>query len=228
MRPLWPAAALAALAATSVAVAQQHAAPITEPVWVTEPPRAQFRYPFAMSEYRQQVPLRCRVAGGALVECQAAEPTPENFLGAAIEAASQAQIAARDGQSASTDGREIAIAIQFPDMGFPVAVDPPPAPPNSSVLTGLVWLERADGSDFVRLYPVRARDNRVSGRATLDCLVGANGALSCTVLSEEPPGYGFGESALQIAREFRLAAQTREGAPTSGGRVRLPIRWVIE
>lgn len=229
MRPLWPAAALAALmAAASVAFAQQDAGPIAEPVWVTEPPRAQFRYPFSMSEYRRQVPLQCRVARGALVECQAAEPTPENFLGAAIEAASRAQIAARDGHGASTDDREIAIVIQFPGMPIPVAVNPPPAPPNTSVLTGLVWLERPDGSDFARLYPVRAEHDRVNGRATLDCLVGVNGALSCTVLSEEPPGYGFGEATLQIAREFRLAAQTRGGVPTVGGRVRLPIRWALE
>lgn len=229
MRPLWLAAALAALmVVASVALAQQHAEPIAEPVWVTEPPQAQFRYPFTTSEYRRQVPLLCRVAGSELTECQAAEPTPDNFLSAAVAAASQARIATRDAHGAPTNGREISITVQFPGMPIPVAIDPPPAPPNASVLTGLVWLARADGSDFARLYPVRAKQDRVSGRATLDCLVGVDGALSCTVLSEEPPGYGFGEATLQIAREFRLAVQTREAVPTAGGRVRLPIRWVIE
>ena len=107
----------------------------------------------------------------------------------------------------------------------PVAVDPPPSPPNPNVLTNPFWVERPDAQDFARNYPRRAMDESVSGRALLDCLVASDGLLTCAVVSETPEGYGFGEAALRVARSFRMAPQTRDGVPTAGGRVRVPIRW---
>lgn len=230
MRPLWQAAALVTLmAATSIAVAQQVSpAPITEPVWIAEPPRAQFRYPFSTREYRARVPLQCRVAGDTLVECQAAEPTPENFLGAAIEAATRARIAAQDGDGASTDGRQVAVTIRFPGMPIPVAVDPPPAPPPPSIVTNMTWLERPTARHFAQYYPREALAQGVHGRATLECLVGADGRLACMVLSEDPPGARFGEAALRVSRHFRMASETRDGRPTEGGRVHIPIRFSMQ
>jgi protein TonB len=108
---------------------------------------------------------------------------------------------------------------------IPVAVDPPPAPPTPSVITDPQWLERPNARDFARYYPERALEREVTGRASLDCIVAADGRISCTVTSEDPPGYGFGEAALRISRHFRMSPQTRDGVPTSGGRVRVPIRF---
>jgi protein TonB len=110
---------------------------------------------------------------------------------------------------------------------IPVAVDPPPAPPNPAVLTGMNWVERPTGQDFARNYPHDALRNNIEGRAILDCLVGADGRLSCIVLSEEPVGQGFGEASLRVARSFRAALQTRDGRTTAGGRARVPITWRI-
>jgi protein TonB len=45
------------------------------------------------------------------------------------------------------------------------------------------------------------------------------------VISEDPTGWGFGEAALRISRNFRAAAQTNDGRPTSGGRTRVPISF---
>lgn len=108
---------------------------------------------------------------------------------------------------------------------IPVAVDPPPAPPTPAVLTGMVWLQRPSSQDFNRYYPQRALDREQEGRVVLDCLVDANGRISCTVASEDPSGWGFGEAALRISRNFRAAAQTSDGRPTSGGRTRVPISF---
>lgn len=108
---------------------------------------------------------------------------------------------------------------------IPVAVDPPPAPPTPAVLTGMVWLQRPSSQDFNRYYPQRALDREQEGRVMLDCLVDASGRISCTVASEEPSGWGFGEAALRISRNFRAAAQTSDGRPTSGGRTRVPITF---
>jgi periplasmic protein TonB len=108
---------------------------------------------------------------------------------------------------------------------IPVAVDPPPAPPTPTVLTGMVWLERPGARDYSRYYPARAMERNQEGRVTLDCLVDPGGRISCSVVSEDPTGWGFGEAALRISRSFRAAAQTSDGRPTSGGRTRVPLTF---
>jgi hypothetical protein len=84
--------------------------------------------------------------------------------------------------------------------------------------TAAVWLERPDGADFARYYPVEAMRNRREGRATLDCLIRDDGYLRCAITSEEPAGEGFGEAALQISTRFRIASEL-ENAPTAGKRI---------
>ena len=108
---------------------------------------------------------------------------------------------------------------------IPVAVDPPPAPPNAAAITGVNWVRRPTAQDFARHYPHDALRHNIEGRVMRDCIVGADGRLSCTVISEDPPGHGFGEASLRIAREFRMAPQTNDGRSTEGGRARVPISW---
>lgn len=62
----------------------------------------------------------------------------------------------------------------------------------------------------------------------LDCLIGAEGRLACTVMSEEPPGAGFGAASLAVARSLRAPPQLADGAPTAGRRTRVPITWRLE
>lgn len=110
---------------------------------------------------------------------------------------------------------------------IPVAVDPPPAPPTPSVITNPQWLERPNARDFARYYPERALERGQEGRVNLACIVAADGRISCSVTSEDPQGWGFGEAALRISRHFRMSPQTRDGAATSGGRVNVPIRFNV-
>jgi protein TonB len=110
---------------------------------------------------------------------------------------------------------------------LPVAVDPPPSPPTPGVLTGITWLRQPNGNDYARFYPDRARDRDQEGSVTIECVVNAGGHLSCTVVSENPAGWGFGDATLRIAREFQVAAQTADGRPTTGGHFRRTIRWQL-
>ncbi|MDZ4691984.1 TonB family protein [Terricaulis sp.] len=112
-----------------------------------------------------------------------------------------------------------------PQIEFPVAVDPPPAPPNPNILTNVVWLDRPNAREFLRVYPAEAQAEGLDGQATLDCLVAADGRLSCAVAREEPPGRGFGEAAIRAARHFRMAPVTRDNIATAGGRTRLTLRF---
>jgi periplasmic protein TonB len=65
----------------------------------------------------------------------------------------------------------------------------------------------------------------IEGTASLDCLAQADGPMDCTVTSEHPAGFGFGEAAVNVSREFRMRAQTNNGEPTVGGRYRLRISF---
>ena len=61
------------------------------------------------------------------------------------------------------------------------------------------------------------------GRVTLECVIRPDGGLrDCRIISESPPGAGFGHAALDAARRTRLSAQGAGG----GGRVRWTQHYV--
>jgi TonB family protein len=97
----------------------------------------------------------------------------------------------------------------------------------AAFLNNVIWLEQPDGEVFARFYPQAAIARQAEGRVTLDCLVGEVGRLTCTVVSEDPPGLGFGYATLGIASHFRAAPQTRDGVNTAGRRVRRTVRWML-
>lgn len=82
-------------------------------------------------------------------------------------------------------------------------------PPSITTVTNPTWVERP--RDLERYYPRRALRMNVEGAAMLDCRVSTEGRLSCSVLSETPPDWGFGEAARRIASEYRMVPATRNG-----------------
>lgn len=105
---------------------------------------------------------------------------------------------------------------------------PPPEPPRPSVLTNPDWLRRPSGEDIARYYPERALRMNVEGRASISCTVNARGTLdSCSVVSEDPDNQDFGTSALRMSKLFKMRPMTKDGAPVDGGKITIPIRFVI-
>lgn len=77
---------------------------------------------------------------------------------------------------------------------------------------------------MARFYPDRAARLEKSGRVTLSCRVKANGTLeACSVTSEDPTDFGFGDAALKLSRLFKMKPQTRDGTPTEGAPVTIPL-----
>ena len=211
------------LATPALAQTSEPAAPAGDVIWIMRP--AIGRIPDGATRISLRVDLRCTVRSGRLTACAAVGPAVEGFAQSAIEAAGRAHVAVEDTLGVATEGREIVVPIGFP---IPVAIDPPPAPPSSSRLTHVVWLEQPDAEDFIRLYPPRAWQEGMSGQVTLDCIVAGNGQLSCAVTAEDPVGYGFGDATLRLAREWRVAPATSAGEATAGGRIGRTIRWRAE
>jgi hypothetical protein len=55
------------------------------------------------------------------------------------------------------------------------------------------------GDTIMQLYPDKALNMGVSGAATIDCDVSGAGEVgSCTLVSEQPQGFGFGKAALRF------------------------------
>ncbi len=90
------------------------------------------------------------------------------------------------------------------------------------------WAERSPTvQDIRRAYPQGAMDEGVEGRVVLVCTIMPSRDLACTVDTDERPGYGFGQAALDVAKLFRVKP-AEPGASTAVGRtVRVPIRFVL-
>jgi TonB family protein len=79
---------------------------------------------------------------------------------------------------------------------------------------------------LAEFYPDQAREAQVEGQAAVKCSVTADAHLDdCLIVSEDPPGFGFGRATLQAARSMNLRAKAAAGKPPVGGQVIVPINW---
>ena len=68
---------------------------------------------------------------------------------------------------------------------------------------------QANSQRPVEYYPPQAKKEGKAGDATISCTVTDHSTLQdCKVLAEDPPGYGFGESALRIAQYFKMKPES--------------------
>jgi protein TonB len=102
--------------------------------------------------------------------------------------------------------------------------DPSRATPPLEVVDP-AWVAQVDPSAAPALFPESAaKAGYKTGIATVECEVTHTGALTgCSVVRENPPGYGFGKSALAVASVMVMNPWTQQGTPVDGARVRLPV-----
>lgn len=80
------------------------------------------------------------------------------------------------------------------------------------------------GSQIARLHPTRS-GRRESGEARVACRIRLDTRLDqCRVVSETPPGRGFGQAALSAAALYRFQPPSRDGRPYEGETV-LVVTW---
>ena len=105
---------------------------------------------------------------------------------------------------------------------------PPPPPPAPTVITNPDWQSRPDGDDMARYYPERAQRLEKPGNVTIQCEVTSKGQVAnCTVVSEDPADFGFGDAALKLSKLFKMKPQTKDGKAIEGATVKIPIAFRI-
>jgi protein TonB len=124
--------------------------------------------------------------------------------------------------------------LPIPPLPAPTPPAPePPAPeapraPVQKVITNPDWSARPSGEDMARYYPEQAQRLEAAGNVVLNCIVTAKGTVAgCTVLSEDPMGYGFGEAALKLSRLFKMKPRMVDGQAVEGAMVKIPIAFRI-
>ncbi|MBL8542232.1 MAG: TonB family protein [Hyphomonadaceae bacterium] len=121
-------------------------------------------------------------------------------------------------------GYETQLVVRFNVTAAQTAEGELPRGPSVSY-ADVPFSQRPSASDYSRYYPRRARYNNIDGRVTLACIVQRNLRLDCSVAEENPPGQGFGEAALRIARRFRAQSQFPDGRSTVGAQVSMPMAF---
>jgi len=168
------------------------------------------------------VVLRCSLnPDGQLKDCEkvSEEPADAGFAHAAQSLVKQFRVTT-DPKVHHYDHFRIDVPFDFRDPSQP-------APPLQ--VQKPLWVRQIDPSGVVALYPAAAtKAGYKSGAATLACSVTHAGELTnCTVESEAPADFGFGDAALKIASVMAMNPWTQQGAPVDGMTIRLPIRLVL-
>lgn len=109
------------------------------------------------------------------------------------------------------------------------------AGPDSTVVTKPNWLRKPDVRDIARLYPAGAAAANIAADTMISCRIANDGRLTAcgldhvSVVGDNLPQPGadpdFAGATLELSKLFQLAATDRDGHPTAGRMIRIPIRW---
>jgi TonB family protein len=87
------------------------------------------------------------------------------------------------------------------------------------------WIRAPHGDDLHAAWPVKALERGEGGTATVTCTVNIDGTTSnCKIISETPPGDGFGGAALLLTPSFLFHPATRNGQPVQS-QVTVPLKF---
>ncbi|MDB5495414.1 MAG: energy transducer TonB, partial [Phenylobacterium sp.] len=86
----------------------------------------------------------------------------------------------------------IALAVALLAQATPAAPDVA-APSEAELRNSPHWLRLPSPAELAAAYPADARRGAVGGSALIACTLDADGRLrACQLVSESPPGQGFG------------------------------------
>lgn len=176
---------------------------LENPQWIRRPNMDAMRrhYPQAAMEegIEGRAVIACEVAAdGALTGCTVAAEEPKGYgLGeAALKVAPEFRMETRTKQGAPVAGGRVRIPIRF-------GINPKDA--FISIKGEGGWKILQQPWEWERLYPLKARQQKVAGEARVECKPNEKRKIICTVLSETPEGHGFGQAALDLQGKLLMA-----------------------
>lgn len=106
----------------------------------------------------------------------------------------------------------------------------PPVPVDIDSNTINARWDLGDDVDLADYMPDKAIDANAKGESTVACRWDAGGRVTgCTIISESPQGFGFGQATLRLMRDHgRVAARNPDGTFTAGEGLKIRFRWVVD
>lgn len=179
----------------------------TPPDWLKRPTPESLRAVFPRQAVKKGVDGRAVISciitvQGALQDCFVTEESPPGlgFGGAALALTPQLMF-----KPARLNGVPVASTVSVPINWKGIEGLSGEAMGRSVLPPNLAWSAAPSFADVAAAYPPKAKAERRGGRATVSCTMSEEGALkTCTEVSSEPRGYGFGDAAKTLAKTFRL------------------------
>lgn len=176
--------------------------------------------------------VRCTVGtDGVLGGCRVVseEPVGLDFGLVAIAMARSMGIGKATKSGESTGGREMVVPFSFnlQDAGPDAARAPATPPVDQDEADKLIdsteqvtWKRLPSPKEFASYFPIKARDNGVSGLALIVSKVAQNGSFeACRSVAEDPTGYGFGVAAAAMFQSKAIPNPRTKAGDAVAGRV---------
>jgi TonB family protein len=170
--------------------------------------------------------VECTVsAKGALDACRVLkeEPDGKGFGASAIKVAARFRMKTLTRSGAPAPGRVIRMPIAFKFVWTPQEIL---SRPSFTITVSPRWLKRLDADALAREYPDEAMRTDREGDTQVTCQIVADGHLTaCTLLSENPSGYHFGEATMKLVQKLQLDMNDGAAKNMAGGRINIPVRF---
>ncbi len=195
------------------------------PLWWHVPEQFDIDHMYPSAADKRGIPgavtLVCRASSVELTGCRVESEEPAG-LGFGKAALFLSRLFTIDADASPGSGHEVRIRIDFTPPRRAL-LEPQAGDGQSLPGRNIVYWDNGPsngGGSGEGDYTKR----RVSGRTLVRCRVEPTGALSnCAVVSDDPPGLGFGKGALASVRNLTLARKALDGSPTAGRLVDVPV-----
>jgi TonB family protein len=169
---------------------------------------------------------------GSLRACSIKSEAPEgyNFGRAALAMAPQFQL-----KPELKDGKRVEVKVDIPihfngpgtRVGSMIAGSSMQVG-QKTMIANFAWTTTPTYADVVAVFPAKAREKKVGGKATLRCAFKDAGQVGyCVVQNDEPAGYGFGNAALDLVSHFQGPTTYGDGKLTKANVVTIPVVFPV-